>query len=161
VNGSTATPASATFSPSGSFGWNLDGENSLDSANTTDISLGRSGHAVRFYPARDTSGNLLPNTWLVVMDYQGGTYENGDYQDNIYLVSNMRPATQAPAPAGAQATVSASGILLQWQPVSDSTLTGYNVYRSASITGTYTKLNSSPITGIGYIDTTAPPGATS
>ena len=161
VNGSTTTPAFATFSTTATFGWNLDGENSLDSANTTDISLGRSGHAVRFYPARDGAGNLIPNTWLVVMDYQGSTFENSDFQDNIYLVSNMRPATQAPAPAGAQATASASGNLLQWQPVSDSSLTGYNVYRSTSITGTYTKLNSTPITGISYLDTTAPAGTTS
>ena len=97
VLGSNTKPAAGTFSPSGSFGWNLDGENSVDSANTTDISLGRSGHAVRFFPVRDSAGNLIPNTWLVTMDYEAGSFENADYQDNVYLVTNIRPATQAPA----------------------------------------------------------------
>jgi fibronectin type 3 domain-containing protein len=161
TNGSLTNPAAGSFSPSGSFGWNIDGENSVDSANTTDIGLGRSGHAVRFFPVRDAAGNLIPNTWIVTMDYEAGSFENGDYQDNVYLVSNMRPAIQAPTPGGAQATGSKAGILVQWQPVSDSTLKGYNIYRSTSINGTYVKLNGSPLSSFTYLDTTASTGVTS
>ncbi len=161
TSGSTTNPAAASFSPSGSFGWNIDGENSLDSANTSDISLGRSGHAMRFFPVRDGAGNLIPNTWLVTMDYEASSFENGDYQDNVYLVTNMRPAIQAPAPGGAQATGSKAGITVQWSPVSDSTLKGYNVYRSTSINGTYVKLNGSPLSGFSFVDATAPAGVRS
>ena len=40
-------------------------------------------------------------------------------------------------------------------------LTGYNVYRATSATGTYTKLTSTPVTTASYNDTSAPAGATS
>lgn len=162
MNGSTTAPAQGSFSTTGIFGFNIDGEASQDSLNTTDIqTYGRSGHAVRFYPVRDSSGNLVPNQWLMVMDYQNGQFDNSDFQDNVYLVSNIHPQTQAPAPADVQATAGAAGILLQWQPVVDSSIQGYNVYRSSSINGTYTKLNGSLLATPSYVDTTATPGATS
>lgn len=150
---STTAPAEGSFSPGGVFGLNIDGENSQDSLNTTDINnFGRSGHAIRFYPARDSSGNLMANTWIVGLDYQNQTFDNSDYQDGLYLVTNMRPVTQAPAPANLQA-VSANGqVTLSWSAVSDSSLSGYNIYRSDTAGGTFTKLNSTPINGTTYID---------
>ncbi|HSZ58861.1 MAG TPA: hypothetical protein VK797_24690 [Tepidisphaeraceae bacterium] len=152
--GPTNVPAAGSFTPSGTFGWFLDGERSDDSLNTTDInSFGRSGHAVRFYPARDAAGNLIPNTWLVVMDYQNTEFDNSDYQDNMYLVSNMRPATQAPAPTDVQAFNVSGGVTLQWAPASDPNLSGYNVYRGTSATGPFTKIDSSLISGTSFTDT--------
>jgi fibronectin type 3 domain-containing protein len=159
ISGSATNPAFGTFTPTGTFGWNLDGEKSQDSLNTTDInSFGRSGHAVRFYPVRDGSGNLIANTWLVVMDYENSSFDNSDFQDNEYLVTNMRPATQAPAPNDLQATGAANGVTLQWAPVSDGSLIGYNVYSSSSPTGTFTKLNGSPISATSFLDTSAAAG---
>jgi regulation of enolase protein 1 (concanavalin A-like superfamily) len=152
--GSTSVPASGSFTPSGTFGWYLDGERSDDSLNTTDInSFGRSGHAVRFYPVRDAAGNLVPNTWLVVMDYQNTQFDNFDYQDNMYVVSNMRPVTQAPAPTDVQAFNVSGGVGLAWAPASDPNLAGYNVYHATSAAGPYTKIDSSLITGTGFTDT--------
>jgi hypothetical protein len=151
--GSSAVPAGGSFRPSGAFGWNLDGERSDDSLNTTDINMfSRSGHAVRIYPVRDAGGNLVPNTWLLAMDYQNTQFDNFDYQDNIYLVSNVRPATQAPAPTDVLAVDSAGGVTLEWAPASDSGLAGYNVYRAPSATGPFTKINSSPVTQTSFID---------
>ena len=158
---STTAPAEGSFSPgAGVFGFNIDGENSQDALNTTDInSFGRSGHAVRFYPARDSSGNLMPNTWIVAMDYQNSQFDNSDYQDGVYLVTNMRPVTQAPAPANVQSTATAGQVTLSWSAVSDSTLQGYNVYRSESATGPFTKLNSTPFNATNYVDS-SPTGTT-
>ena len=34
------------------------------------------------------AGGLIPNAWIMGMDYLGINY---DYQDNVYLVSNMKP----------------------------------------------------------------------
>jgi hypothetical protein len=161
ISGSTTQPAGGGFRPSGAFGWNLDGENSLDSANTADIALGRSGHGVRFFPVRDGSGNIVPNTWLVVEDYQSTEFFNNDFQDNVYLVSNMRPATQPPVPTGAQAFGANDGVQLEWIPVSDGNLLGYNIYRSDSPSGPFVQLNGAPITAFNYLDTTAPAGAAS
>ncbi len=115
LKGSLVTQAKASFTPTGTFGLNVDNERSQDSLNVTDATTyGRTGHAMRIYPVRDSLGNLIPNQWLVVMDYQNGQYDNSDYQDNMYLVTNMRPDAQAPAPTDVQATGSAGGIALQW-----------------------------------------------
>ena len=110
----SGAPAAGSFTPGGTFGWNVDGENSQDAMNTTDINtFGRSGHAVRFYPVRDADGNIVPNAWLIVMDYEGGTFDNSDYQDLIYLVQNIRPASTPPTPADLYASpVSSGGIQL-------------------------------------------------
>jgi hypothetical protein len=154
------TPAAGTFTPSGAFGWNLDGESSVNSQNTADITgFGRSGHSVRFFPLRDSSGNLVPNTWIVAMDYQNGSFDNSDFQDNVYLVSNIHPATQAAAVTNLSASQSGGQVALQWTPVSDGTLSGYNVYRSSTPSGTFTKLNTSPIGTASFVDTSPGTGA--
>ena len=107
---------------------------------------------MRFYPVVDSNGNLVTNTWLVVMDYENTEFDNSDFQDNVYLVSNMRPATQAPAPTDVQASSSGGSATLQWAPVSDASFIGYNVSRVSSISGPYTKLNSSPIGQTSFTD---------
>ena len=152
--------AVASFTPTGaSFGFSLDGNFSEDSRNTVG---GGGGHHVRFYPLRDGTGNIVPNSYLAVLDYGSATYENYDFQDNVYLVTNIKPAGRTSQPINAQATsVATGGINVQWAPVSSSALLGYNVYRSTSATGSYTKLTSTPLTSPSYFDAQAPSGITS
>ena len=162
IYGSTTAPAAGSFSYTGIFGWNLDGEKSDDSLNTTDqATYGRSGHAVRFYPVRDRQGNLVPDEWLVVMDYQNGAFDNSDYQDNVYLVTNMRPASQAPAPTDLFATGIPVGVSLTWAELPYANHVTFNVYRAGSTNGTFVKLNAGPVTQTGFLDTSAPSGSTS
>jgi regulation of enolase protein 1 (concanavalin A-like superfamily) len=160
INGSTTTPAAAQFNPSGTFAWNLDGESSVDSQNTIDINtFGRSGHGVRIYQARDAQGNQIPDTWLLVMDYEDSSFDNSDFQDNIYIVSNVRPDVDPPSATDVQAIAQSSGgVALQWAPVNYGTLGGYNILRAATPTGPWTQLNSGPVTGTSYSDNTAPSG---
>ena len=163
ILGSYTTPASASFSTSAVFGWNVDfAELSDDSLNTPDITVfGRSGHAVRFYPVRDRDGNLVPNTWLMAMDYQNGPFDNSDFQDNVYIVSNMRPANAPPAPADVSAVpAQAGGVSLQWAAVAYPSA-GYNVYRAASPGGAYVKLDATPLTQTSFLDASAPAGVPS
>ena len=163
ISGSNTALSQASFTPGGNFGWNIDGEASDNSLNTTDINTyGRSGHAIRFYPVHDSQGNLVANTWIMAMDYQNGQYDNYDYQDNLYIVSNMRPASAPAAPSDLQAIAAASGVTIEWSPVPDGSLIGYNVYRATSLQGQnpYTQLNSAYITGDSFVDTTAVPGQT-
>ncbi|TFH28843.1 MAG: hypothetical protein E4H00_08070, partial [Myxococcales bacterium] len=93
-NGSSTLLADATFTPSGSvFGVGIDGERSDPTLNnqTTDQNNGcptPCGHHFRAWPIRDRSGKLVPNTYMVSMDYSGINY---DYNDNTVLVSNIRP----------------------------------------------------------------------
>ncbi|MDB5332356.1 MAG: hypothetical protein JWP03_3507, partial [Phycisphaerales bacterium] len=153
----------ASFSPTTAFGFNVDLESSDDSLNLSNSFVQanhRSGHQIRFYPVRDGAGNIVPNTWLMQMDYAFTSFENFDYQDNGYIITNMRPATQAPAPQDTQAFGVSGAVGIQWQPVTDASLTGYNVYRSSSLNGTYTKLNISPIGQASFTDTSALTGQT-
>ena len=170
-NGQTAVPGQNTrrahrpgsFTPSGTFGWNLDGENSLDSANTTDINMfGRTGHAVRFYPVRDSAReHRAPNQWLMVMDYEGGQYDNSDFQDLVYLVSNMRPAASPPTPADVFAAPAPSGgVTIQWKPDSYGGSVGYDVYRASAPNGPFIKINPSSSSQTGFTDLNAPVGTT-
>ena len=92
--GQKGTPANGAFSPgSGAFGFKIDNEWSDDKLNTTRPTGG--GHHVRFYPVRDHLGNILDNIYFMVMDYSivgQGSKQNYDFQDNVYIVNNVKPA---------------------------------------------------------------------
>lgn len=149
LTGSTTAPAFAAFNPSGSFGWRIDSEDSDDTRNPQEKPGGGYGHHVRFYPAKDNAGVLIPSTYLMVMDYAGINY---DFQDNIYLVTNVRPAETPGAPANVLAISFNAGVELRWSPNTEIDLAGYNVYRAASLAGTYTKLTATPATLTKWFD---------
>lgn len=157
----TTNSAIATFTPSGTFGFNLDGEYSEDSRNTTDkSSFNRSGHAVRFYPLRSSGNNrLIPNTWLMVMDYQNSEFDNDDFQDLVYIVTNIRPAAAPSTPTDLEATVTGAGVMLQWAPASYSSSVTYSVSRSIN-GGTPVALTQSAISATSFVDATPPAGTT-
>src|SRR5687768_4730342 len=92
----------------------------------------------------------------MVMDFSGINY---DYNDNVYLVSNMRPAPP-PVPAGVVATVqSPEGFRVSWAPNTDPLTRTYNVYRSLDPGGGFAKVNTVPVSGTEFFDTAAPRGA--
>lgn len=95
LNNSDA-PAAGTFNSSGTFGFKIDPEWSDPNRNNQQVDLdngspGPAGHHVRFWPTRDTEGELIDDTYLMVMDYSGINY---DYNDNVYLISNVTPEPQ-------------------------------------------------------------------
>jgi hypothetical protein len=92
-NGSPTVLANTTFTPPAEFGFRVDGEYSDDAKNAvtadqTNGCPGPCGHHMRFFPVKDRSGAPVTGAYLMVMDYSGINY---DYQDNIYLVTNIRP----------------------------------------------------------------------
>ncbi|MDV6375365.1 malectin domain-containing carbohydrate-binding protein [Deinococcus arenicola] len=87
--------ARSTFSPAQTFGLKVDFENSDPALNYQDLDVRHGcaapcGQHVRFFVARDRSNQILPNTYLLIMDYEGINY---DYNDNIYLINNLKPAS--------------------------------------------------------------------
>ena len=94
------------------------------------------------------------------MDYSG---QNFDYNDNVYLITNMVPAPPA-APTkvatSGLATGTTTGVTVTWAAVTDPLLSGYTVYRSTTLKGTYVVLNATPTTATSYADTTAVVGTT-
>jgi hypothetical protein len=160
----TSTPAAASFNSTGTFGFKVDGEFSDDNLNT--LKTG-GGHHFRFYPLRDSTGKLVPNAYLMTMDYSNSP-QNFDFQDNAYIVTNIKPATlttgiAAPQTTAAPATppelfgTSTTGVnSLQWGPITgDNNLAGYKVYRATALAGPYTLLASVSTTTLAYTDTTA------
>ncbi len=112
-NGSTTLPASGTFTPTAAFGLKIDGEWSDPTKNNqaADVAngcIGACGHHVRAWAVRDRTGAIVPNTWLVGMDYSGINY---DYNDNLFLISNMKPETAAD-PAAPALLPGAAGLQL-------------------------------------------------
>jgi fibronectin type 3 domain-containing protein len=147
-------PAMAEFSPSGAFSLNVDGMSTVDSQNN--FGYGNE-HDLRFFPMRDSSGNLVPNTYIVAMDYPS-TSQNFDFNDNVYIVSNIHPSTVPAAPASVYALAQPNGVAVTWEPITDSTLQGYNVYSSLSPSGGFALLNAKPVTTTSFFDANAAPG---
>ncbi len=171
TTGAAAIGNFPTATASGNFGFRIQATYSDEKYNTpegTDPTK-RYGHRMRFYPVRDASGRVVPNTYLLCFDYYSidtttGAYNsNNDYQDLIFLVKNLKPSAPAIV-TGLTAQPANGGIQLNWNAsstVTDPLVTGYNVYRSTSAGGTYVKITSAPVTSASYLDLTAPTSQTS
>jgi hypothetical protein len=143
--------AQASFTPTGAFGFRVDNEYSTDSINVAAGNAGGGGHHFRFFPLVDASGNTVPNTYIVTMDYGTLQTENFDFNDNVFVVSNIRPSGTPETPAGFTATTGASPVLT-W--TADSyTPVGYEISSSPTLNGTYTLLTPNPITTTTFTDT--------
>jgi hypothetical protein len=65
----------------------------------------KAAHAVRIYALNDRNGTPVPNTYLIGFEEAS----NGDYQDYVFVVSNIIPASQAPAPGADVVRINAGG----------------------------------------------------
>lgn len=158
-------PAYAVFTPSAdTFGFKVGGEWSdplKNSVGNDDCSAGRDtcGHHVRFWPIMDRDGNVIPGQYLMIMDFSGINY---DYNDNMYLFTNLRPevlpddGVPPAAPTGLTAATGAASVELDWADNGEADLAGYNVYRSTAATGPFEKVNASPVTTSAFSDFSAP-----
>jgi len=102
-NMSESQPAAGTFDPgTQQFGFHIELEFSdwtMAEQEPWCVSAGRvCGHRVRFWPVKDASGAVVPNTWLVSIDMHQSAapgvpfFSNYDYNDETYVVQNMMPA---------------------------------------------------------------------
>ena len=85
--------AETTFTSTAPFALRVGGEDQNDKVNSGyyDLKFGCKkgcGHHVRVWPARDAGGHLIPDSYLVATDVLG---INMDFQDAVYLISNVRP----------------------------------------------------------------------
>jgi fibronectin type 3 domain-containing protein len=147
--------AAGTFTHTGTFGFRIESESSDPTKNVQEQPGGNYGHHVRFFVVRDRDGKIVPNVYIMTMDFSGINY---DYQDNIYLVSNVIPESPPSTPTGLAAVASGAGIALSWNDNTEPNLAGYNVYRSNASGGTYTKINSTLILASDFNDVAAPIG---
>ena len=66
----------------------------------------------------------------------------------------------AAALGGTCVTSSSHTVSLRWTASSSSGISGYNVYRSTALTGSYTKVNSSLVSGTNFTDSSVQSGLT-
>ncbi len=90
---------------------------------------------------RDRDGVLVPNTWLVSMDYAGINY---DYNDNVYLVSNMKPENPAVDPNPAGAVPGAPSLVLEFDKAYPGTLLDTNGETTGFVSTQPNRLDTSP-----------------
>jgi hypothetical protein len=87
----TITSGRLTFSPSGRFGLYANINNYSDDRFNR-ASDGTLRHNLRVYPARGPSGRIA-NAWIIGVDVKtNGADKNYDYQDQVMLLLNARPA---------------------------------------------------------------------
>ena len=143
--------AESSFTPTGAFGLRVDNEYSADAINNAAGNTGGGGHHFRFFPLVSSTGATIPNTYIVTMDYGTLQTENFDFQDNVFIVSNIRPSTTPETPSNFTATAGAHPVLT-WTADSYSPV-AYNIYSTATFGGTYSLLTPTPITTNTYTDT--------
>lgn len=90
ISGTSGKPAEMVLSPATPFEVRIAGYSSYPAQKTNGGNL-----AVRFWPVRDRDGVLIPDSYFVGQDYvlsgcgTGGA--NCDFQDNVYLITNIKP----------------------------------------------------------------------
>lgn len=115
--GSTSSWAEASFYPASgkSFGFEVDKRftdrtlNQLDYNPTTLEEYPGSGYAFRIFPLKDTRGNTVQNAYIVAGDNTANPYANWDYNDNIYVVYNIKPANSSSTSRVASAPAVSAG----------------------------------------------------
>ena len=133
-----------------------------DSMGVDRIPASQFGHLLRFFPAEDENGVVIPNTYIVLHDYSTST-TNFDFNDEIYLISNIIPVGQVKTPRTVYSQATSGGNLINFTSPDDGPMvTGFNIYRSTSPDPTtFTLLTTAgrhPSTS--YLDTSATPGTT-
>jgi regulation of enolase protein 1 (concanavalin A-like superfamily)/fibronectin type 3 domain-containing protein len=151
--------AEGNITPSTSaFGFKVDSRYSDPAKNPLDNGVAGTGHAFRFYIAKDRSGKVIPNTYIMAQDYTALSYSNYDYQDNVYIITNVRPKNPPTAVVGAGASGQTAGNVLNWTKNTEGNVAGYLVYRSDSSSGPWTSLTPEVLTTNTFTDTSAPAG---
>src|SRR5690606_18648452 len=58
------------------------------------VCSGNNLHGMRIWPVRDPQGKFIPNAYIFSMDFVGNPSVNYDYNDNVYLITNIKPEIQ-------------------------------------------------------------------
>jgi hypothetical protein len=152
-DGSSSALATGSFNPATGtvFGFRVDANE------WSDDTKNEFGHQVRFFPVRDRDGTFVPNAYFLVMDYDGINY---DYNDNVYLITNIRPELGPSTPVGLTAIPAGSNrVSLNWGDSPDAGFDSFAVLRSTSPSSGFTTLSNS-VTTSNFVDTTATSGTT-
>ncbi|WP_211489793.1 malectin domain-containing carbohydrate-binding protein [Georgenia thermotolerans] len=162
LNNALSGPTQLTANPTGTFGIVVSGQ-STNNANYM---------AVKTWPVIGRDGKPVAGAWIVGHDYISSPNQCGigatncDFQDNVYLVTNVLPVTPhdqtAPlAPGGLAAEVVDDDVVLTWSASTETDVAGYHVERALSAGGPWTRLTGgTPVSGTTFTDTKVPAAST-
>ncbi|WP_454085363.1 PA14 domain-containing protein [Georgenia sp. Marseille-Q6866] len=155
-------PTQLSANPSGNFGIVVSGQ-TTNNANYM---------ASKTWPVIDRNGDAVAGAWIVGHDYISSPNQCGigatncDFQDNVYLITNVLPvtphsATAPAAPAGLAAEVGDGSVELSWTATDEDLVVGYHVERALSESGPWSRLTGgTPVTGTSFTDASTPAAAT-
>ncbi|MGH1564603.1 choice-of-anchor D domain-containing protein [Mumia sp. DW29H23] len=167
TNAANAAAAGGSFTPGTAFGFAVDGEWGDHAKNNQSVDIANGcvapcGQHVRLWPVKKRTGELVPGSYLMAMDYSGINY---DYQDNVYLVSNIRP--EVITTPQVVATPGNNKVTLSWGRNPYDVGVGYRVWRGTTANFTVNDASlisgptsSAPLQATTYTDTTAVNGTT-
>jgi fibronectin type 3 domain-containing protein len=139
---SAGNPVQFTSNPTGNFNITVAGQNT---ANPNYM-------AVKTWPVYDATGDVIPGAWYVGHDYISSPNQCGiaptncDFQDNVYLVTNILPVassdTTAPtAPSALTGTIAGQNVELSWTAGTSADTAGYIVERATAAAGPWTRIS--------------------
>uniref|UniRef100_UPI0011B06C26 malectin domain-containing carbohydrate-binding protein n=1 Tax=Cryobacterium sp. Y82 TaxID=2045017 RepID=UPI0011B06C26 len=158
LNNALTGPTQLSTNPTGTFGLVVAGQTTNNN----------NYHAVKTWPVRDRDGQIVAGSWILAHDYISSPSQCGigatncDFQDNVYLVTNVLPVASsdvvAPTQPGAVTGVmSENSVELTWSPSADADLAGYRVERAVSTDGPWSTLSgAAPLGQTTFRDTTLP-----
>jgi Abnormal spindle-like microcephaly-assoc'd, ASPM-SPD-2-Hydin len=140
VNDGTTNSLSVTLTNSGNANVTISGVNATGAG---------------FTPSGVTAGTTLTPNQTATLSVAFDPTTPGAVTGALNVTSN---ATNSPATISLSGTgVAPTSVVLSWTPSSSSDIVGYNEYRGTTL-GTYSKINSSLVTGTTYADTTVQSG---
>lgn len=160
LEGSDTALATGSFIPGAEvFGFNVDSYNGTYSqaALNTPNDASNPGHGWRFYVAKDANGNIIPDTYIAAQDYVKVSWANYDYQDNILLITNIRPSSAPLTVQSVAAVALTDGNSVTWRAATAKDVTSYNVWRRVSGSGDAFVVVGSA-SGTSFIDTATASG---
>ncbi|WP_354500164.1 malectin domain-containing carbohydrate-binding protein [Mycetocola sp. 2940] len=158
LNNALTGPTQLSTNPTGNFGIVVAGQ----STNNNNY------RAVKTWPVRDADGKIVSGSWIVGHDYISSPSQCGisptncDFQDNVYLISNVLPVassdTVAPTQPGTlTGVVQGSGVDLTWGASASTDVAGYRIERGTTASGPWTTISgAAPVTTTSFRDAALP-----
>jgi len=129
----------------------------------TSLSVGSVGSGIQACDVNDTGSVTVQDVQLAInMDLNLSPCTlniNGSGTCNVVTVQRIINADLG-MPCVTGPGVTTNSVSMSWAASTSPNISGYNVYRGATAAGTFSKMNSTLISGTSYTDTTVQPGQT-
>jgi subtilisin family serine protease len=170
IGATTSTDARASYSNYGScVDWFAPGSSILSSYNTSDTATATlsgtsmaaphtAGAVALYLQGNPTASPATVRSALFGALTTGVVTNSSTTNNHLLYVGSLGPLAPDGSPPAAPTALSATAgdaqVSLDWADNSESDLAGYNVYRSTTSGGGYTKVNGALVTSSAYLDST-------